>query len=909
MNQSSGLGVVTIDRAFTIQSWNQWLATATGLTEADARGRSLLSVVPTDRADAIRELLGEVISTGATRVLAPAFHRCLIACPPREPSRHFAEMQQLVTIAPLGSERQIVGALITVDDVTARLERERALTAEIESASTDSVPADVLEAVGAPDWRLRGAAVRALRQKASREEIAHLLDALQHGYHDFNVVSSALQVLVAAHRDVVSPLIDLLGDAQADVRMHAALALGKVGDHAAVPALVRALGDGDTNVRFHAIEALGDLGAAEAVEPLGDIARSGDFFLAFPAIAALAKADDPRVAVALTALLDNALLRPAVIDTLATVGDEDCVVPLAALLNGEAAEVGAVAAALDRIRQRYEQAFGAGAHIVDLTRGAMTPTGSARVAAAVSQRQAPLASLVTVLGWTGGVWIDTLVGALGEPDVEVPLSEAIVAIGRDAVVPLIARLAEGDRNAKHAAVSLLGTLGDRRAVPALIAVLDGADAELAAAAAAALARLGDAAALDPLLELFAHPQAIVRQAALGAVNSLGADGTRARILARLGNEDARVRASVIRVAGYFGFGECVPAIFRALADPDEDVRRAAIEQLPVVDDPAAVPRLVEALRTDTPRNRAAAAHALRDMSGHEVTGPLLEALEDRDPWVRYFVAGSVGGLRVLHAVPALSQMARVDEAPYVRIAAIQALAAIDADVASTEALTLVNDADRDVACAALVAIASGTAGSTHDDIEAALRSTDGSLRRGAVQAFGLRPDVRSVESLAWAARMDDPADLSSLAVESLGRIASSDQTAAGAAAMDALLDLGTVSTLRELTIATIARLPPAATDHLAAALSSPRNATRLTAVEALARMQQSRASQVLEMALEDREPAVRRAAVAAFGRLGTSAVGRRIAALSRRDPDAGVRRLAAAVCRRHGWTQSRGEAP
>jgi len=112
MNQSPGLGVVTIDRALTVQSWNQWLATATGLTEADARGRSLLSVVPSDRADAVRALLGEVLSTGATRVLAPAFHRYLIACPPREPSRHFAEMQQLVTIAPLGAVGYIQAAMV-----------------------------------------------------------------------------------------------------------------------------------------------------------------------------------------------------------------------------------------------------------------------------------------------------------------------------------------------------------------------------------------------------------------------------------------------------------------------------------------------------------------------------------------------------------------------------------------------------------------------------------------------------------------------------------------------------------------------------------------------------------------------------------------------------------------------------
>jgi HEAT repeat protein len=75
-------------------------------------------------------------------------------------------------------------------------------------------------------------------------------------------------------------------------------------------------------------------------------------------------------------------------------------------------------------------------------------------------------------------------------------------------------------------------------------------------------------------------------------------------------------------------------------------------------------------------------------------------------------------------------------------------------------------------------------------------------------------------------------------------------------------------------------------------------------VEALARMRNPRASDALVAALADSDAAVRRAAVAAFGRLGTSAAGPFVAALRTADPDPGVRRLAAAISRRHGWTSN-----
>lgn len=901
MNGSTELGVITIDRAANIQSWNDWLVSATGVPEGEVSGRPLLSLVTPERQDVIRAFLDEVLSTGTTRVLAPAFHRYLIGCRPLQWSRHFAEMQQFVTIAPLMAAGAISGAMVTVEDVTPQLDRQRDLMLTLDAAPRGQTIAGALESVGAGDWQLRSAAVRNLRQRASTAEIAHLLDTLRRGYQDLNVVSSALQVL-SANRDVITPLIELLSDPQRDLRMHAALALGNLRDAVAVPALINALDDDEPNVRFHAIEALGTIGAGDAVERLADIARSGDFFVAFPAIDALAKANDPRVGPALASLLDDDHLRPAVIDALAAVGDEEAVAPLVHVLNGAVGDsAAAVAAALDGIRAREDDSFGDGGHIVDLARRAFTPAGIAALAAGVAQKRQPFAPLVSVLGWSGVAGLGALVRAVGSPAVETVVADALLSIGRDAVEPLLTMLREGERDARLAAAPLLGAIGDRRAVAPLIAVLGSADAELTAAAAGALASLGDAASLDPLLALFAHEQAIVRQAAIAAINSIGAAGTAARIKVRLEAPEAHVRTSAVRVAGYFGFDDCVAGVLRALSDTDQDVRRAAIEQLPVIDDPRALPLLVEALAQEVPRNRAAAAHALRLVQGPAVAAPLVDALDDDDAWVRYFAAGALAERRDAEAVPALSRLAHADPAPHVRIAALQALASIDPFVSGEISVPLVHDPDQEVASAALTAVAAGSHPSADELLEEAVKSSDVVRRRAAVVALPARSTANAAELLAWAARLQDPPDLPRLAIASLHRIAATDNEAARRAAVAGLLGLASTSETRDAALRALATLPEDVVDQLRASLQAPRAATRLAVVETLARLRHPRASDALAPALYDEDAAIRRAAVAGFGRLGTRKVASAISVLSTSDPDPDVRRIAGVVCRRHHW--------
>ncbi len=182
---------------------------------------------------------------------------------------------------------------------------------------------------------------------------------------------------------MTAPLVELLQDADPDLRIQAALALGEQQDPAAVEPLVRALDDPDANVRFHAIEALGRLRASDAVDALAAIVEGGDFYLAFAAIDALALINDRRVAPRLAPLLARAELRDAVAAALGSLGDDDAVDPLVAALNAEPEAAPAVASALAAIEQRDLRELGEGAHVADAVRARLEPDGLRHLLAAI----------------------------------------------------------------------------------------------------------------------------------------------------------------------------------------------------------------------------------------------------------------------------------------------------------------------------------------------------------------------------------------------------------------------------------------------------------------------------------------------------------------------------------------------
>ena len=218
-SKQQSVGIFTTDANLVIQVWDAELARLTGISEASASGQPLTTLLPDLEQRGLLKRFQRSLNEGVVEVLAPAFHHYLIPCAPVTPSKHFDKMQQRVTIAPLRADDSIAGLIVTIEDVTGRLEQERELatrlvqgdeTTRLNAAETlsDDASYDATSLLGAlsdDSWRVRRAAIKGVSQRAAPEAISALLNSVVENHQNPSLLNSALQVLVATDVDTVSP--------------------------------------------------------------------------------------------------------------------------------------------------------------------------------------------------------------------------------------------------------------------------------------------------------------------------------------------------------------------------------------------------------------------------------------------------------------------------------------------------------------------------------------------------------------------------------------------------------------------------------------------------------------------------------------------------------------------------------
>ncbi len=922
------IGILTTDASLVITSWDGALASMTGIAAAEALGRPLAGVVPDLESRGLLAVVRETLVTGAPTVLAPAFHKYLIPAPPSTPSSRYDRMQQRVALAALIDGGRPVGLIVTIEDVTERLEIEHQLAGELRDADAAArlraierlAALNPVEGLGPlptamadEDWQVRRSAVAVLATRRDPGLVEALVSALREGHRNFSVLSSALQLLSMTGVDLTASLVDLMQHPDVDLRIQAALALGTQTRPEAVDALLLALDDDDVNVRFHAIEALGRQSPPEAVERLAAIAESNDFFLAFPALDALSRINDAAVAPRLVPLLEDELVGDQAAEALGQIGDEDAIAPLVAALDRAHMSPSSIVDALTGIHRRYADMFSGGAaHIEGLVRASISPAGAQRVIDAAGRMSgSSLRHAVTLLGWLRGPAVErALAHMVGTPGAQGELIEAIVRFGAPMADRLIEQLRSEDVETRRAAAAALGRIGDARAVEPLVALLDEDDRDVLGVAAGALARLGDRRAFESLLRLIGDGDLGVRQAAIGALNSIGHPGMSARMRLFLEDSDPHVRESAVKIAGYFGYADCADPLLDRCRDTDEAVRAAALEHVSYLEDDRSVPLLIAALANDTPRARAAAAQALAHVERPGALDALRRAIDDPDPWVRYFSVTSLGRQADRASLPNLERMAADDGAPQVRIAAIGAIGEIGAaSSAAVPMLAAISEgSDDELAVAAVRALGSVESSEATDALRRALSAGQPARRAAAAEAIARRGGAPAIELLQWTAAADTDPDVTRAAIGALSRIGAG-ATPHARQAVAAMAAVAGDPARRAVAIDALARMPEAAIPGVGDSLASRDPSVRRAVIEALGRLAHPTASAYILTALTDADASVRQLAVTILSRLGTRGIARSFAGLAATDPSDGVRRTAEIALRRLGKGQGESADP
>lgn len=721
----------------------------------------------------------------------------------------------------------------------------------------------LLSALGHAQWTVRRDAVTTLLSAPANSQIQELLNVLRDQHRDFSRVNAALQVLARTAFDVVPELLPLLAHPDHEVRAYTALLLGERGDPRAISGLLDVIKDADANVRMNSVEALGKLRAGAAVESLIALVEALDFELAFPAIDALIAIGDQRMASRLLPLLQNSLFKVVAVEALGRLGNEEHIPALLALLSDADVPPAEVAVSLSRIHDRYADSYGDLVTVPAAVRSlASSPNMQTLLAAASSAAVAGKHGVITVLSWLPGAQADdALVELLLRPPISPEVVLGISRRGPSMVPLLIERLPTTNSDSRKAILECLTRIGDGSAASTVLNLLDSQDdEELLLASIEALMRLGDKTVCRSIHTLFGHPSARIRQAAVSAMNSLGQPGHEAELLADLRCPSPLVRESALRAAASLGLPSTLEAVLKCCGDVDERVRRAAIDSLPTFEDRRVYERLSHGLRTDTAPVRAAAANALSRVDDIRAAAPLLAgALEDGDVWVRYFSLRSLMQLSATANVTAkLAQLATADPAMQVRLAATEALGACGPAVVSV-LKTLAGSENSDIAQAALHACAHIRQLDAQQIILDALNSGDAERQVQAIRALKGCQTADAADALRPFALGHDER-LAGESIEALSQL-QVDRSA------DILIEAAAWPSRREICIRALSALSETALPALKRSLTQAGLDTRRAVVEALSRIRSASAIDVLEIALEDDEPAVRHAAITALAHL------------------------------------------
>ena len=318
--------------------------------------------------------------------------------------------------------------------------------------------------------------------------------------------------------------------------------------------------------------------------------------------------------------------------------------------------------------------------------------------------------------------------------------------------------------------------------------------------------------------------------------------------------------------GLTDFRELVlPFLLEALNDKQGWIRARAAQALGTLRGDPAVPALLGALKDTDPNVRACVAEALVALRAEAGVPGLLEALKDSDLLVRVRTVQALAVLRRDVGVPALLENLK-DKLFVIRALAAQALGTLRAEAAVPALLDALKDTKLWVRELAAQALGTLRAEAAVPALLDALKDKDWPVRAGAAQALGTLRAEAAVPALLDALKDTDPA-VRVLAAQALG-------TLRAEAALPALLDAlkETKPWVRELAAQALGALrAEAAVPALLKALRDKERGVRGRATEALGALLAEAAVPALLALLKNTDPWVRAEAGQALGALGAEA--------------------------------------
>jgi len=410
---------------------------------------------------------------------------------------------------------------------------------------------------------------RILQMEDTRSAGAGELDALMHHKEPGIRRRAALAAGRIGDPALVPALVDLMNDQEARVRQMAAFSLGLAADPSAVDRLLAALHDSDPVVRGRAAEALGRIGEARAATEVARFVVEATPAAEGPVTI---RGDDP-------ASPDDPWMEL-----------RQGLVALAALKDPAAAQ----SALLDRGRPRFDW------WVATWVAMRMESPSLHPVLAASARSDDPQVRALAArgLGALGDAGVDTLLTLAGDAD-EGVASEAVRALastgGERARGAAVLALESTSDVVRRQALLALSTLPpDRRLRTRLVPFVGDTSPWIRAAALGALAHTDRDDFALILSGLDPDPVWWVRAALATALGTVGDEMSVGILHSMLQDPDARVLPSVLAALHRVRGENALDTLRRHLEHPDMGVRAAAATELSSSTAPGLAPLLLEA---------------------------------------------------------------------------------------------------------------------------------------------------------------------------------------------------------------------------------------------------------------------------------------------------------------------------
>jgi twitching motility protein PilT len=305
--------------------------------------------------------------------------------------------------------------------------------------------------------------------------------------------------------------------------------------------------------------------------------------------------------------------------------------------------------------------------------------------------------------------LQAIAGAFAEPSEQILIQaiQAYTAVGVEddyfsGVAPF---LEHASLPVAKAALEGLGRFASPRAIAALQRCLRAGPNAMRFAAIAGLEAIGTEDVLPALMEALGHNQPIVRARTAEALTRLGRAGKIELprvVVFLLRSRDVTVRRMAVELLQSVSDpeGRHWPRLLGYMRDEDWWVRERIMDALVDLAGSALLPHVVVYLLDPSASLRRFAVDALLRLKAPESLGALVRtAASDADWWVRERAVAAIAAVKDQRAVPHLVDLMLKN--PDLRVACVDALAAMDAKSASAHVAALLPSEDDDLSLAVL----------------------------------------------------------------------------------------------------------------------------------------------------------------------------------------------------------------